>query len=263
MDQQSKAHSPQAALRADPLVDHALEPRFWVLLPSFLLGPECWRGVANMLERLGQETVVPAPVRSSPRDTDHITPWLDGALAAVPADLDMPIVVVGHSASCPRQPMVVDRLLSQGHDVAAMILVNGRFPDDGSAPTERDSPFMDTLDSLVRPDGHLPPWHRWWGPMIEDMLPDDAARERVLTEARPVPRAVFDQPIPAPKLPGDVGLAFLAFGEMYEPSYDQAKAEGWAVSRLEGEHLLMVDDPFVVTGALLSLVSRVARDRLF
>ncbi len=235
-----------------------LRPRRWLLIPSFLLGPECWRDVACLLRSLGQSTVVPAPIRTTPRDTDHITPWLDGVVAAVPSGDELPLVVVGHSATCPRQPLVVDRLLASGHDVEAMILVNGRFPDHDSVPTERDSPFMDTLDALVRPDGHLPPWHRWWGPMITDMLPDDAARERVLSEARPVPRAVFDQPIPAPELPPTVTRGFLATGKMYEPSYDQARAEGWSVARLDGEHLLMVSDPAIVTGALLSLARRTA-----
>ncbi len=237
-------------------IDHALIRRLWVLVPSFLLGPESWRGVARTLERLGQAVVVTPTHRTTPRDEDHITPWLDAVVGAVPPPVGLPTVVVAHSASCPRQPLVVDRLLELGHDVSSMIIVNGRIPEDGVVPTERDSPFMDTLDALIRPDGYLPPWHRWWGPMIEDMLPDDEARERVLSEAKPVPRAVFDQPIPAPKLPGEVGLAFLALGEMYRPSFRQARAEGWATTRLAGEHLHMVVDPVTVAGALLSLAGR-------
>jgi hypothetical protein len=94
--------------------------------------------------------------------------------------------------------------------------------------------------------------------MIEDMLPDDAARARVLSEARPVPRAVFDQPIPAPPLPDTVSRAFLALGRMYEPSLRQAIDEGWTTLQLDGEHLHMVVDPLTVTGALLSLVGRSA-----
>lgn len=240
-------------------LDLALSPHLWLLIPSFLLGSQTWCGVARVLERLGQRTVVPSPVRTTPRDEDHITPWLEGVIAALPAGNHLPIVVVGHSAACPREPLVVDRLLTDGHQVSSMILVNGRFPEDGSVPTERDSPFMDTLDALVRPDGHLPPWHRWWGSMISDMLPDDEARKRVLSDAKPVPRAIFDQPIPAPKLPAEVGHAFLALGDMYKPSFDRARKEGWEVSRIDGEHLHMVVDPIIVAGALLSLAGRSSR----
>lgn len=237
-------------------IDHALVRRRWVLVPSFLLGPETWRGVAHVLERLRQEVVVTPTTRTTPNDDDHIGPWLDAVVAAVPDPDDQEVVVVGHSAACPRQPLIVDRLLELGHEVSSMILVNGRIPEDGVVPTERDSPFMDTLDALERPNGYLPPWHRWWGPMVEDMLPDDATRERVLSEACPVPRAIFDQPIPAPKLPGEIGLGFLALGEMYRPSFRQAREDGWAVTRLGGEHLHMVVDPVTVTGALVSLAGR-------
>lgn len=238
------------------VIDHSLVRRRWVLVPSFLLGPESWAGVAHVLERLRQDVTVTPSHRTTPRDADHIGPWFDAVMASVPPPCDTPVVVVGHSASCPRLALIVDGLLEAGHGVSSMIVVNGRVPEDGVVPTERDSPFMDTLDALERPDGYLPPWHRWWGPMISDMLPDDEARDRVLSEAKPVPRAVFDQPIPAPKLPGEVGFGFLALGEMYRPSFRQAREDGWATTRLGGEHLHMVVDPVTVTGALVSLAGR-------
>lgn len=238
------------------VIDHSLERRRWVLVPSFLLGPECWSGVAHVLRRLRQDVTVTPTHRTTPRDEDHLTPWLEAVIDCVAEPSDHPMVVVGHSASCPRQALIVDRLLGLGHGVSSMIVVNGRIPEDGIVPTARDTPFMDTLDALERPDGYLPPWHRWWGPMISDMLPDDEARERVLSEAKPVPRAVFDQPVPAPKLPDEVGLGYLALGEMYRPSFRQAREAGWATTRLGGEHLHMVVDPVTVTGALVSLAGR-------
>ncbi len=238
------------------VIDHSLVRRRWVLVPSFLLGPETWLGVAHVLERLRQDVVVTPTHRTTPRHTDHIKPWLDAVMASVSEPTDMPMVVVAHSASTPRLALIADRLIELGHGVSSIIVVNGRIPEDGVVPTERDSPFMDTLDALERPDGYLPPWHRWWGPMISDMLPDDEARARVLSEAKPVPRAVFDQPIPAPKLPGEVGLGYLALGEMYRPSFRQAREGGWATTRLGGEHLHMVVDPVTVTGALVSLAGR-------
>ncbi len=238
-------------------VEKATSPRTWLLVPSFLLGPQTWRGVAEVLQMLNQRCVIPAPTMTTPRHDDHLAPWLEEVLAAVPEpDPEQPIVAVGHSASCPRMPMVVDALLEAGHDVATMVLVNGRFPEDQVVPTDRDFPLRDTLDRLVRPDDYLPPWHRWWGPMIEDMLPDDEARERVLCEARPVPRTIFEQAIPAPKLDSEIGVAFLAMGDMYQPSYDEAKAQGWAIARIDGEHLHMVVDPVLVAGTLLSLVGQ-------
>lgn len=244
---------------APTLVQRALERRQWVLIPSYQLGPQCWTGVEEFLSVLGQTSVSPMPVRTTPRDDDHLGPWLEGIVADVGSVGEHPLVIVGHAASCPRLPMVADRLLAEGHDVDVVIAVNGRFPEDGVAPTERHLPLTTTLDALVRPDDYLPPWHRWWGTMVADMLPDDAARERVFAESKPVPRAVFDQPIPAPKLPGEVGLAYLGLGAMYLQSHEVAADAGWVVDELVGEHLHMVVAPVMVGGALLSLVGRATR----
>lgn len=233
-----------------------LEPRTWLLIPSFLLGPAIWCGVADVLDILGQTCVIPDPGRTKPGDADHIGPWVADVLDSVPDDCAGPVVVCGYSAATPRLPLVIDGLLARGLDVVAMLMVNGRMPEDGAIPAERNSPFMDTLDALVRPDDYLPPWHRWWGPMVEDMLPHDADRERVLSECRPIPRAVFDQPIPAPDMPDTVGLGFLGLGDMYSPSYDQAIQEGWATMKVDGEHLDLVVQPALVAGALLSLCRR-------
>lgn len=237
-------------------VPEVVRPRTWLLIPSYLLGPEIWRGVAETLVLLGQRCIIPSPVRTTPEDTDHIGPWVDQVLAVVPENLDGPLVVCGYSAATPRLPLVIDGLLERGIDVVTMLLVNGRLPEDGTAPTERDSPFVDTLDALVRPDDYLPPWHRWWGPMVEDMLPDDIVRQRILSECKAIPRAVFDQPIPAPSLPASVGQGFLGLGDMYLPSYDSAAKQEWEVTKIDGEHLDLVVQPVLVAGALLSLCRR-------
>lgn len=237
-------------------VAEAVEPRTWLLVPSYLLGPEIFRGVAEVLEMLGQTCIIPHPERTTTADEDHLGPWVDDVCAVVPDSIQGKLVVCGYSAATPRLPLVVDRLLERGIDVCSMIMINGRMPEDGAIPTERDSPFMDILDNLVRPDDYVPPWHRWWGSFVMDMLPDDEVRERILSECRAVPRALFDQPIPAPTLPNSVGLAFLGLGDMYLPSYENAQKAGWAVSRVEGEHLALVVHPVLVSGALLSLCRR-------
>lgn len=241
--------------------DEALR-RIWLLVPSPLLGPASWAGVAQVLEDLRQRPVVPAPRATTTSHEDHIAPWVQDVISSLPPLTevrDTPVVVVGHSATCPRLPYLADRLLDKGYNVESVVLVNGRFPADGKSATDVDSPMVNLLDGLTRPDGYLPPWPRWWGSMVEDMLPDPELREKVLGEARPTPRAMFDQPIPAPDLPRRVGLAFLATGDMYSPSHDQARAEGWTVARLDGEHLHQVVDPVTVACSLMSLSARSRR----
>lgn len=221
-----------------------------------MLGPEIYRGVVEVFERLGQSCVIADPGRTTPADTDHLGPWVNDVVGSLPEGLTGPVAVCGYSASSPRLPLVVDRLLDKGIDVTSMLMINGRLPEDGARPAERDSPFMTTLNNLVRPDDYLPPWHRWWGPMVESMIPDDEVRQRILSECRPTPRSLYDQPIPAPELPPSVGCGFLGLGDMYLPSYDLALENGWAANRVGGEHLALVVQPVLVAGALLSLCRR-------
>ncbi len=227
----------------------------FLLVPSFLLGPECWRGVSEVLGRLGHDSVIAAPSPTTPNDADHIGPWVEQVVAAVDPRGTEPLVVVAHSMSCSRLPLIAKALIDRGRVVHALVSVNGKVPwIDGQSPVDADPQLRQLLDGLVRPNDYLPPWHRWWGSMILDMVPDEAVRERVFAEARAMPRALFDQPIPIPALPQTVRRTFLATGRMYEPAYDKAKAEGWTVARLDGEHLHIVVDPVSVAGALLSLV---------
>lgn len=235
---------------------HRKRRRCWLLIPSFMIGPETWRGVDEVLNLLGQETAVPKPVRTTPSDDDHIGPWLDAVVKAMPKNTGQEVVVVGHSAACPRLPMVADKLIADGYNVVLVVLVNGRFPaEDGLSSVQADQTLEALLNDMVRPDDYLPPWPLWWGGMIQDMILEED-RERIFTEAKPVPRALFDQPIPVPKLPASVEMAFLATGGMYAMAYERAQEDGWHVARLDGEHLHLVVDPVTVAGTLLSLVGR-------
>ena len=237
-------------------------PMSFVLIPSFLLGPETWRGVGEILGRLGYESVIAAPSPTSPRDTDHIGPWVDQVVETALSESGLsepagPLVLVAHSTSCPRLALVARRLIDSGREVHTVIAVNGRVPwTDGETPIEADPTLGAQLDGMVRPNDYLPPWHRWWGSMILDMVPNEEIRKRVFSEAKPVPRALFDQPIEVPLLPDTVRWAFLATGKMYEPSYERAKDAGWRVARLDGEHLHIVVDPVTVAGILLSLIDQ-------
>ena len=230
--------------------------RTWLLVPTYMLGPAVWFGVADVLRDLGQHPIVPAPTKTCATEADHLGPWLNSIIAAMPEDKDRPVVAAGFGAVCPRMPLLTDALITHGYKVEAMVLVNGRFPADGLTPREADPTLTEMLDGMERPDGYLPPWNRWWGSLVESMLPDAELRESILSEAKPVPRSLFNQPIPAPELPGNVGLAYLATGDNYAHCAQQAKDEGWVVSRVDGEHLHLAVDPVVVGCMMMSLAAQ-------
>ncbi|MEM7338917.1 MAG: hypothetical protein AAF467_09735 [Actinomycetota bacterium] len=225
----------------------------WYLLPSPLLGPASWRAVSDVLGGLGQQVMVAHPPMTTTADSDHVTPWIE-SIAGVPAPSDdLPVVVVGHSAACPRVPMATARLIERGWNVSALVCVDGRFPD-GRPFTATDS-YGAMLDGLVHPDGYLPPWPRWWGSLVEGLVVDPVARDQVFSEARPVPRGYFDQGCPVPTLPEEVGRAFLSFGPGYEEACNQAHLERWMTYRLVGDHLHQVVEPAAVAATLMAMVS--------
>lgn len=233
--------------------------RTWLLVSSYLLGPAIWSGVADVLKGLEQSPIVPAPKPTCAADADHIGPWLETVLSAMPETTELPVVVAGFGSACPRMHLVADQLIRRGFNVESVILINGRFPADGLTPIEADPTTAEMLNGLERPDGYLPPWHRWWGSLVESMLPDVELRERIFCEARPVPRSLFDQPIPAPKLPGSVGLAYLQTGDYYAACAQAARDEGWVVNRIDGEHLQIAVDP-VLVGCMMMTMAAQARD---
>lgn len=230
--------------------------RTWLLVPTYVLGPAVWSGVADALRNLNQFPVVPAPEPTCANDIDHIGPWLGAVIASMPPEKDVPVVVAGFGGACPRIPLVADRLLDMGYDVEVIILVNGRFPADGLTPIEADPIAAEMLDGLLRPNDYLPPWHRWWGSLVESMLPDATERDRIFSEARPVPRSLFDQPVPAPKLPASVGLAYLATGDYYAACAQQARDEGWIVNRIDGQYLQIAVDPVLVACMMMTMAAQ-------
>ena len=225
----------------------------WYFLPSPLLGPASWQGVANAMERDGQPSLIAKTIMTRTGTTDHLTPWVDQVLApSVPGD-DLPVAVVGHSAACPRVPLAAQRLFDNGWNVTAMVCVDGRFPD-GRAFTESGSHIGDMLDGLVRPDDYLPPWPRWWGSLVEGLVVDPSARDLVFSEAKPIPRSWFDQACPVPDLPATVGRAFLSFGPWYAEARDRAHDAGWLTYELNGDHLHQVVAPDQVAKTLIALL---------
>lgn len=232
-----------------------MEPpqRRWYLLPSPLLGPASWHGVGRSLEAKGQAVLIADPAMTTTDDIDHITPWIAEILGPDVPDDDLDVVVVGHSAACPRVPLVTHRLIDHGWNITSYVCVDGRFPD-GRSFTVSEPTYGSMLDGMVRPDDYLPPWPRWWGSLIEGLVVEEKARDLVFGEARPVPRSWFDQPCPVPDLPPEIGRVFLSFGPGYLESCKRAKAEGWQTYRLSGDHLHQVVAPDAVAATLMAMV---------
>lgn len=202
---------------------------------------------------LGQEPLIADVTITTTTDTDHVGPWIEQIVSMDPPIDDLPVVVVAHSAACPRAPLLVSELLARGWPIQTMLLVDGRFPDGQAFTANRRYAAM--LDRMVRPDDYLPPWPRWWGSLVEGLVVDPEARNLLLSEAAPVPRTWFDQGCPVPELPPTIGRGFLSFGPGYAEACDSAFDQGWLTMRLSGDHLQQMVEPDRVAAALMAMVA--------
>ncbi len=232
--------------------------RNWLLVPSPLLGPASWDGVAESLRTSGHHVVVPHTSMTTPSCEDHVSPWLEEVIKESDAlGNPNPAVVVAHSNACGRAPMLVDCLIRWGRPVEAMILVDGRFPDGRSLAADEPK-FAELLDGLMRPNDYLPPWPRWWGSFVSGLVVDPESRAVVFDQAPSVPRSWFDQGCPVPTLPPELGRGYVAFGGSYEDARMEAKALGWYTLQLTGDHLHQVVAPDAVAGTLIAMALHLA-----
>jgi hypothetical protein len=216
------------------------------LLPSPLLGPSCWRPVADVLSGRGWAVAeVPRPSRAR-RPADALGAYL----AAIPSDRDM--VLIPHSNA----GLFVPSLAAQRR-AAGYVFVDAGLPlDAGSSVPMAPAEFYDMLAGKADDAGLLPPWTQWWdGEDLSGLFPDARTRETVEREQQRLPLSYFEDSVPVPAdWPARPG-AYLAFGDTYAPELAAAVARGWPVTTLTGEHLHMLVDPVVVATAITNLIA--------
>lgn len=216
-----------------------------VLAHAPLVGPSCWKWVAEILVDSGAEVVVPDLHRLARGSLAH--DFVE-ALAAVIHENES-VVLVGHSGAGPLMPLAVD---IAGATIARYVFVDAAVPPPGS-PLPASPAFREQLEALVEPDGILPPWHTWWGADgMAWLVPDEERRSVVTADIPRLPLAYFDVEIVAPagwqRLPG----SFVLLSETYRSFANAAAEWGWPVVETIGTHLELVNDPEAVAAAILS-----------
>jgi hypothetical protein len=216
------------------------------LLPSPLLGPACWRPVAEALSDSGWAVAGVAMPRRPPRS------WADALgtfLAAVPDDRD--VVLIPHSNA----GLFVPALAAKRRAVGYVFVDAGLPPADADRVPMIPAEFYEMLAGLADGEGVLPLWTQWWA--REDMsvlFPSARVQAEVEAEQQRLPLSYFAESMPIPPGWADRPGAYLAFGETYAADRAAATAGGWQVSTLAGEHLHMLMDPSEVAAAIAGLV---------
>jgi hypothetical protein len=224
------------------------------LIHSPLVGPRSWSPVAQELERRSFAVAVPALTDIA----DAGGPWwrqhADAAargLATLPAD--QPTVLAGHSGAGPLLPAIGQAL---GRSVAVYLFVDAGIPRDGWSRLglmgAEDPAFAAELGAQLAAGERFPTWS---DADLRTVIPDPDPRRGLLAELRPRPLAFFTEPIPVPAGWPDAPCGYLRLSPAYAVPAEAARRAGWACREIEAGHFHPMVDPFVVTDALLDLVS--------
>ena len=222
-----------------------------VLVHSPLVGPATWAPVADELRRDGADVVVPDLGVAEEGDEPF---WRQHARAAAAVVRALPMghqpVLVAHSGAGVLLPAI--RGLAD-RPMAAYVFVDAGLPGDGSRIG--GGPRAEQLRALYRGGGRFP---NWTDADLAELVPDPAARRRLLADLRPQPLAFWEEAIPLPTGWPDAPCAYLRFPP--NPAYDEPAAEarrrGWPYAELPGGHFHLLVDPPAVATAIAGLLRR-------
>jgi hypothetical protein len=220
----------------------------FVLVRAPLAGQTTWSFVADELRSRGLLAVKP----DLPDAREVGPPYWPHYGAAVGRQLiDLPekasLVLVGHSGAGLMLPLV--RQATMNRKVDRYVFVDAIVPEDGVIPD------VDDYFAGIAKDGLIPPFS---DAALRAMgLAENAVRQRLLAELRPLPFAVYQEPVPVFAGWPDAPCGYVRFKQTlaaaYQPYVDRALREGWAFRELDGGHFHMLVDPAAVAETLIDL----------
>lgn len=212
----------------------------FLLVHAPLLGPVSWRPCARALRGVGHDVSVP-DLRGAVAEARG---WWRRAAYVCAAAADEHPVVVGHSGAGVLLPVVAAAV-----SAPAVVFVDAVLPADRGQTVAGED-----LLAFVRrfpADEPLPPWSAWWSPQIlAEMLPDAAMREAVQADEPRLPRDFYDEPVPVPDGWKPATVTYVRLSPAYDAHADRARALGWQVVDLPGQHLDVMMQPERVAAVL-------------
>lgn len=225
----------------------------FVLVHSPLVGPRTWGSAADALRRMGHQAIVPSlydiPEDASPYWQRHAAA-VRSALSAVPHD--QPLILVGHSGAGPLLPAIRQDVLQP---VAAYLFVDAGLPKDNASRLD----LFGSADEVAEfrksaVNGLLP---TWTDSDLAEIIPDAAVRRAFVAEFRPMPLAVYEEPLPVfsgwPDAPG----GYIRFSPVYDAALMEARQRGWPFRVFEAGHFHMLVEPDTVAVALIDVSKQI------
>jgi pimeloyl-ACP methyl ester carboxylesterase len=232
-----------------------------VLVHGAFADASSWTGVIERLQKAGVQVTAPAnPLRGLSTDSSY--------LASVFEQIPGPVLAVGHSYG----GAVITNAASIASNVVGLVFVAAFAPDEGERlgeveSTSKDSVLNSALVPLHYPTGHgaetavefaLNP-----AQLHEAFAADLPAEQAAVMAAtqRPVAEGAFSEPSGVPAWKSLPSWAVVATGDKAAGSdvvRSMARRAGATITEVEGSHVIMLSQPQVVAGVILSAVAVVS-----
>ena len=216
----------------------------FVLVHSPLVGPDTWAPVAAVLRRMGHAALVPelpaAVEPGRPFWAQHAEAVARQVEAGVPEAADEALVLVGHSGAGALLPAIRQAL---GRPVSGYVFVDAGLPAGGQSRLESFGEGAEEFHAHLAAGGRFPDWT---DEQLKPIVPDDAARARLVAGLRPQPLAFWEERLPVVAGWPEAACSYLLFSAVYEAAASQARALGWPVLEMPGGHFHMLVAPEAV-----------------
>jgi hypothetical protein len=226
-----------------------------ILLHSPLVGPLTWSLVATEMRMRGLDVFVPtlkdSPDSKEPYWKQHAES-VSQALAQFPTETSL--TLVAHSGAGPLLPVI---RWSLANPVDAYVFVDAGIPRVGASRLDlmkvEDPEWANDFQKELERGERFPTWSV---DDLQEVIPDVALRQQMVTELQPRGLGFFTEPIPVFDSWPDAPCIYIQFSAPYEKPATQAREAGWQVHRLEAGHFHMLVDAKTVTDLITEAVTK-------
>ncbi|MHB8629640.1 MAG: alpha/beta fold hydrolase [Aggregatilineales bacterium] len=226
----------------------------FVLVHSPLVGPLTWKSTADALHQKGYAVVVPSlydiPDNASLYWQRHATA-VRQALSAVSSD--QLVVLAGHSGAGPLLPAIRRGIVQR---VAAYVFIDAGLPRDNASRLDSfESPEAVAEFRQSAVNGLLPTWA---DSDLAEVIPNADVRRQMVTELRPMPLAVYEEPLPVFAGWPDAPCGYIRFSPVYDSALMEARQRGWPLRTFDAGHCYMLVEPGAVAAALIDVCKQMS-----
>jgi hypothetical protein len=216
----------------------------YVLIHSPLVGPATWARVAEEMQQRGIMACVPA-LSDSP---DSAEPFWKQHAASLSDSVSQLSPDTGSGAG-PLLPAIRQTL---PHTVQGYVFVDAGIPRHGAGRLDlmksEDPEWGRQFEQYLTSGGKFP---NWSFDDLQELIPNEILRRRMVEEIRPRSLRFFTEPIPVFEGWPDAPCAYIQLSATYTHYAAQARQAGWPTDELLAGHFHMLVDPKVLTDRIL------------